>query len=54
METWDTGTPFRDTLAKHAATRGVSLPAEALDSAFEPERYVQRLAPVFERLSRLS
>ena len=54
METWDSGTPFRDTLAKHAATRGVVLPADAVDSAFTPEHYVQRLGPVFERLSRLS
>ena len=54
METWDSGTPFRDTLAKHAATRGVALPADAMDSAFAPEHYVQRLGPVFERLSRLS
>jgi adenylosuccinate lyase len=54
METWDAGTPFRDTLRKQAATRGVPLPEGALDSAFGPERYVARLAPVFERLTRLS
>src|SRR6266700_4228694 len=54
IQTWDAGTPFRDTLRKQAATRGVSLPEGALDSAFGPERYVARLAPVFERLARLS
>jgi adenylosuccinate lyase len=54
LETWDAGTPFRDTLRKQAATRGVSLPEAALDSAFGPERYVARLGPVFERLARLS
>jgi len=54
METWDTGAPFCDTLASRAATRGVALPTDAVDSAFRPEHYVQRLAPVFERLSRLS
>ena len=54
METWDSGTPFRDTLRKQAATRGQPLPEEALDSAFRPERYIARLAPVFERLARLS
>src|SRR6185295_8372742 len=54
METWDAGTPFRDTLRKQAATRAVPLPEGALDSAFRPERYVARLAPVFERLTRLS
>jgi adenylosuccinate lyase len=53
-QTWDSGTPFRDTLRKQAATRGVSLPETALDSAFRPERYTWRLAPVFERLTRLS
>src|ERR1700747_2949156 len=52
METWDAGTPFRDTLRKQAATRGVPLPEGALESAFRPERYVARLAPVFERLAR--
>jgi adenylosuccinate lyase len=54
METWNAGTPFRDTLRKQAATRGVNLPEAALDSAFRPEQYTQRLAPVFERLTRLS
>jgi adenylosuccinate lyase len=54
METWETGTPFRDTLRKQAATRGQPLPDARLDSAFQPERYVARLAPVFERLTRLS
>jgi adenylosuccinate lyase len=54
METWASGTPFRDTLRKQAATRGQPLPDARLDSAFQPERYVARLAPVFERLARLS
>jgi len=54
METWETGTPFRDTLRKQAATRGQPLPDTRLDTAFQPERYVARLAPVFERLTRLS
>jgi len=54
IETWDSGTPFRDTLRKQAATRGQSLPEERLDEAFRPERYITRLAPVFQRLTRLS
>jgi adenylosuccinate lyase len=54
METWETGVPFRDTLRKQAATRGQPLPDVRLDSAFQPDRYVARLAPVFERLARLS
>ena len=54
MDTWDNGTPFRDALRKQAATRGQPLPEDALDSAFRPERYTERLGPVFERLARLS
>jgi adenylosuccinate lyase len=53
-QTWHSGTPFLQTLRKQAATRGISLPEEALDSAFRPERYVARLAPVFDRLAQLS
>jgi adenylosuccinate lyase len=54
LETWDSGTPFRETLRKHAATRGQVLPEEAIDGAFRPERYTERLAAIFERLARLS
>jgi adenylosuccinate lyase len=54
METWEHGTPFRDTLRKQAAIRGQVLPEQELEEAFRPERYTQRLTPVFERLSRLS
>ena len=54
METWDTGTPFADTLRKQAAAAGQALPETELAGAFRPERYTQRLAPVFERLARLS
>jgi adenylosuccinate lyase len=54
METWDTGVPFADTLDRQAKTAGVSLPEAEIAEAFRPERYTQRLAPVFERLARLS
>ncbi|HEY1623904.1 MAG TPA: adenylosuccinate lyase [Streptosporangiaceae bacterium] len=54
MDTWDSGTAFRDALRKQAATRGQRLPEAAIDSAFLPDRYTQRLGPVFERLARLS
>jgi adenylosuccinate lyase len=53
MDTWDSGTAFRDTLRKQADARGVPLP-ESLDSAFEPERYTARLMAIFDRLARLS
>jgi adenylosuccinate lyase len=54
METWNTGTPFRETLRKEAAARGRSIDEARLDEACRPERYVARLAPVFERLERLT
>ncbi len=54
METWAGGTPFRDTLRKQAATRGLALPEADIDDAFAPERYTTRLDPIFERLARLS
>ena len=54
MDTWAAGIPFRDTLRKQAAARGLSLPEADIDDAFRPERYTARLGPVFERLARLS
>ena len=62
MDTWESldagsrssGAPFRDALRKQAVTRGYQLPDAALERAFRPERYIERLAPVFERLARLS
>jgi adenylosuccinate lyase len=54
METWETGTSFRDTLRKHAAAGGISLPEADIEAAFRPERYTARLGPVFERLAGLS
>jgi adenylosuccinate lyase len=54
METWNTGTPFRDTLRKEAAARGQAIDEARLDEACRPERYVTRLGPVFNRLERLT
>jgi adenylosuccinate lyase len=54
MDTWESGTPFRDALRKQAASRGQPMTEEILDFAFRPERYTARLAPVFERLATLS
>jgi adenylosuccinate lyase len=53
METWNTGTPFRETLRKEAAARGQAIDEARLDEACRPERYVTRLGPVFDRLERL-
>jgi adenylosuccinate lyase len=52
-DTYGTGVPLRETLRKHAAERGQPLDEASLDEACRPERYVERLGPVFERLERL-
>jgi adenylosuccinate lyase len=54
MDTWNTGTPFRDTLRKEAAARGQAIDEARLDEACRPERYVTRLGAVFDRLERLA
>ncbi|MQA84153.1 MAG: adenylosuccinate lyase [Streptosporangiales bacterium] len=54
METWEAGVPFRDTLRKHAAEAGRRLDEGRLDEVCRPERYVERLGPVFDRLKELS
>jgi adenylosuccinate lyase len=54
MESWDSGTPFRENLHKQAVSRGQPISQEILDFVFRPERYTARLAPVFERLATLS
>jgi adenylosuccinate lyase len=54
MDTWNTGTPFRDTLRTQLAARGQRIAGDALERAFNPERYTARLVPVFERLAGLS
>jgi len=53
METWQTGVPFRETLRKHAADAGMRLDEQRLDEICRPERYVERLGGVFERLADL-
>jgi len=54
MQTWQSGTPFRETLRAHAAARGQALDEARLDEVARPERYVERLGPVFERLAELT
>ncbi|MBV9793226.1 MAG: adenylosuccinate lyase [Actinobacteria bacterium] len=53
-QTWNTGTPFRETLRKEAAARGQAIDEARLDEACRPERYVTRLGPVFDRLEHLT
>jgi adenylosuccinate lyase len=54
MDTWVSGTPFRETLRKQAADAGTPLDEHRLDIAADPERYVARLGPVFDRLEELA
>jgi adenylosuccinate lyase len=53
MRTWETGAPFRETLAEQAARQGRRLDEARLDDACRPERYVARLGGVFGRLEKL-
>ena len=53
VDSWDSGTAFRDALRKQAAARELTLP-DTLDSVFQPERYTMRLVAIFDRLARLS
>ena len=54
MRTWETGIPFRETLTQHAKEAGTELDEARLDEVCRPERYLERLAPVFERLAALT
>jgi adenylosuccinate lyase len=54
MRTWETGIPFRETLTAHAKEAGAELDEAHLDEVCRPERYLERLAPVFERLAALT
>ena len=54
METWHSGVPFRETLRKHAADAGQTLDESRLDEVCRPERYLERLAGVFDRVAALS
>ncbi|HVS68402.1 MAG TPA: adenylosuccinate lyase [Mycobacteriales bacterium] len=54
METWSSGVPFRETLRKHAADADQTLDEARLDAVCRPERYLERLAPVFDRVAQLS
>ena len=54
MKTWETGEPFRATLSAEAKEAGKELDEARLDQVCRPERYLERLAPVFERLAVLT
>ncbi|WP_019874198.1 adenylosuccinate lyase [Sporichthya polymorpha] len=54
MQTWQEGIPFRETLRTRAAEAGITLDEARLDEVCRPERFVARLAPMFERLEKLA
>jgi adenylosuccinate lyase len=54
MQTWDTGTPFRETLRARAKEAGRELDEARLDEVMRPERYLARLGGVFDRLAALA
>ena len=54
MQTWETGVPFRETLRKRAADAGRTLDEERLDAVCRPERYLERLSGVFDRVRALT
>ena len=54
MQTWETGVPFRETLRKRAADAGLTLDEERLDAVCRPERYLERLSGVFDRVRALT
>ena len=54
MRTWESGEPFRATLSQEAAATGQVLDEARLDEVCRPERYLERLGPVFERLAALA
>ena len=54
MSTWESGRPFRETLTEQAAAKGQQLDEARLDEVCRPERFLERLAPVFDRLAALS
>lgn len=54
MKTWETGTPFRETLREEAAAAGLKIDEARLDEACRPERFVANLSGMFDRLAELS
>jgi adenylosuccinate lyase len=54
MRTWETGVPFRETLTEEAKSREFVLDDARLDDVCRPQRYLDRLGPVFDRLAVLS
>ncbi|MFL6075375.1 MAG: adenylosuccinate lyase [Mycobacteriales bacterium] len=54
METWRSGTAFRQALREAAERVGQKLDEQRLDEVCRPERFVSRLGPVFDRVAKLA
>jgi adenylosuccinate lyase len=54
MDTWTTGRSFRETLRGHAESAGATIDENRLDEICRPERFVERLGAMFERLEALT
>jgi adenylosuccinate lyase len=54
IESWEGGAQFRDGLRRRAEKEAIDLDEAALDEICRPERYVERLGPVFDRLALLT
>jgi adenylosuccinate lyase len=50
----ETSPSFRRILTERAAERGLHMDEARLDEVFRPERYVERLAGMFDRLEKLA
>jgi adenylosuccinate lyase len=54
MRSWADGVPFREALVAAADKAGQPLDERRLDEVMRPERYTERLGPVFDRLAALT
>ena len=54
MSTWQDGSPFQDALLAVAERTGHPIDADRLAGLCRPERYLQRLRPLFDRLAQLT
>jgi len=54
MSTWQDGSPFQDALLAVAERTGHPIDADRLAGLCRPERYLQRLGPLFDRLAQLT
>ena len=54
LEAWEHNDSFRERLLERAKDAGVEVDDARLNDAFQPGRYVERLAPMFDRLATLT